>query len=91
MASSGLLAPEMNDSDNSGSFRDAFTAIVGFFLIFTANALAQEAAVPGVAEVERVIVDRFEYSDSGRDRAQSSGHLSAGRPRKIGHSQRTGP
>src|SRR5882724_5420351 len=46
----------MNDSDNSESFRDAFTAIVGFFLIFTANALAQEAAVPGVAEVERVIV-----------------------------------
>ena len=46
----------MNDSDNSESFRDAFTAIVGFFLIFTANAFAQEAAAPGVAEVERVIV-----------------------------------
>jgi hypothetical protein len=46
----------MNDSENSESFRDAFTAIVGFFLIFTVNAFAQEAAVPGVAEVERVIV-----------------------------------
>ena len=46
----------MNGSDNSESFRDAFTAIVGFFLIFTANAFAQEAAAPGVAEVERVIV-----------------------------------
>ena len=51
-----FLAPEMNGSDNSESFRDAFRAIVGFFLIFTANAFAQEAAAPGVAEVERVIV-----------------------------------
>jgi iron complex outermembrane recepter protein len=46
----------MNDSENSESFRDAFTAIVGFFLIFTANAFAQESAPPGAAEVERVIV-----------------------------------
>jgi hypothetical protein len=46
----------MNAPDNSGSSRPALTAIVGFFLIFTANAFAQEAAVPGVAEVERVIV-----------------------------------
>src|SRR6266487_3476467 len=35
--------------------------------------------------------DRFEYSDSGRNRPESSGHLSTGRPRKIGHSQLTRP
>ncbi len=51
-----FVASEMNDSENSESFRDAFTAIVGFFLIFTANAFAKEAAAPDVAEVERVIV-----------------------------------
>src|SRR5882757_8967412 len=45
----------MNDSDNSESFRDAFIVIVGL-LVFTANAFAQEAAAPGVAEVERVVV-----------------------------------
>src|SRR5882757_5998174 len=45
----------MNDSDNSESFRDAFIVIVGL-LVFTANAFAQEAAAPGVAQVERVIV-----------------------------------
>src|SRR5437667_5442898 len=43
----------MNAPDNSESSR---TAIVGFFLIFTANAFAQQAAAPGIAEVERVIV-----------------------------------
>src|SRR5216117_1329094 len=43
----------MNAPDNSESSR---TAIVGFFLIFTANAFAQQAAATGVAEVERVIV-----------------------------------
>src|SRR5438874_3844553 len=43
----------MNAPDNSESSR---TAIVGFFLIFTANAFAQQAAAPGAAEVERVIV-----------------------------------
>src|SRR4029453_11244294 len=46
----------MNDSDNSESFRDAFIVIVGPFLVFTANAFAQEAAAPRVAQVERVIV-----------------------------------
>jgi iron complex outermembrane recepter protein len=46
----------MNDSDNSESFRDAFIVIVGLFLVFTANAFAQEAAAPGVAQVKRVIV-----------------------------------
>jgi len=46
----------MNDSDNSESFRDAFIVIVGLFLVFTANAFAQEAAAPRVAQVERVIV-----------------------------------
>src|SRR4026208_1568677 len=45
----------MNDSDNSESFREAFIVIVGL-LVFTANAVAQEAAAPGVAQVERVIV-----------------------------------
>src|SRR5205085_10166597 len=43
----------MNAPDNSESSR---TAIVGFFLIFTANAFAQQAPAPGAAEVERVIV-----------------------------------
>src|SRR5436309_11250177 len=43
----------MNAPDNSESSR---TAIVGFFLIFTANAFAQQAAAPVAAEVERVIV-----------------------------------
>jgi len=43
----------MNAPDNSESSRKA---IVGFFLIFTANAFAQQAAAPGAAEVERVIV-----------------------------------
>lgn len=56
MASSAFLASEMNDSDNSESFRDAFIVIVGLFLVFTANAFAQEAAAPRVAQVERVIV-----------------------------------
>ena len=46
----------MNAPDNSGYSRRALTAIVGFFLIFTANAFGQEAAAPGAAEVERVIV-----------------------------------
>src|SRR5438552_15234010 len=46
----------MNDSDNSESFRDAFIVIVGPFLVFTANAFAQQAAASGAAEVERVIV-----------------------------------
>src|SRR5437016_2707889 len=54
MASSGLLAPEMNDSDNSESLRGALTATLGFLLVFVANAFAQERA--GVAEAERVIV-----------------------------------
>src|SRR2546430_8039568 len=35
--------------------------------------------------------DRFEHSDSGRNRPESSGHVSTGRPREIGHSQLTGP
>src|SRR5205809_2041214 len=43
----------MNAPDNSEASR---TAIVGFFLIFTANAFAQKAAAPRVAQVERVIV-----------------------------------
>src|SRR5437879_7033035 len=43
----------MNAPDNSESSR---TAIVGVCLIFTANACAQQAAAPGAAEVERVIV-----------------------------------
>src|SRR3989441_6683318 len=43
----------MNAPDNSESSR---TAIVGFFLIFTANAFAQQAPAGGQAEVERVIV-----------------------------------
>src|SRR5438034_1545099 len=43
----------MNAPDNSESSR---TAIVGFFLSFTANAFAQQAAAPVAAEVERVIV-----------------------------------
>ena len=34
---------------------------------------------------------RFEYSNSRRDGPESSGHVSPGRPREIGHSQRTGP
>src|SRR5205814_6221906 len=58
----------MNAPDNSGSSRPALTAIVGFFLIFTANAFAQEAAVPGVAEVERVIV-----TDSNIPTAEETG------------------
>src|SRR5205809_616038 len=44
----------MNDSDNSECSRGALTATVGFFLIFVANAFAQETT--GVAEVERIIV-----------------------------------
>src|SRR5256714_14543259 len=47
------FASDMNAPDNSEASR---TAIVGFFLIFTANAFAQQAAAPGAAEVERVIV-----------------------------------
>src|SRR5947209_10345489 len=44
----------MNAPDNSGFSRRALTAILGSFLIFMANAFAQERA--GIAEVERVIV-----------------------------------
>src|SRR3989440_949028 len=44
----------MNAPDTSGSSRRALIAILGSFLIFMANAFAQERA--GVAEVERVIV-----------------------------------
>ena len=46
----------MNAPDNSGSSRRALTAILGSSLIFTGDAFAQEAAAPGVAQVERVIV-----------------------------------
>src|SRR5215470_6326101 len=46
----------MNTPDNSGCHRPAFTAILGSFLVFVANAFAQEMAAPGVAQVERVIV-----------------------------------
>src|SRR5207244_3018158 len=44
----------MNAPDNSRSSRRALIAILGSFLIFMANAFAQERA--GIAEVERVIV-----------------------------------
>ena len=44
----------MDDSNNSESSRDSLRATVGFFLVFVANAFAQETA--GVAEMERVIV-----------------------------------
>src|SRR5438552_2292716 len=44
----------MNAPDNSRSSRCALIAILGSFLIFMANAFAQERA--GIAEVERVIV-----------------------------------
>jgi len=44
----------MNAPGNSGSSRRALIAILGSFLIFMANAFAQERA--GIAEVERVIV-----------------------------------
>ena len=47
-------APEMNDSHNPESSRGTLAATVGSFLIFVANAFAQETA--GVVEVERVIV-----------------------------------
>src|SRR5438445_3097482 len=43
----------MNAPDNSESSR---TAIVVVFLIFTAKAFAQQAADPGAAEVDRVIL-----------------------------------
>src|SRR5499427_10901585 len=46
----------MNTPDNSGCHRPAFTAILGSFLVFVANAFAQEMAMPGEAQVERVIV-----------------------------------
>jgi iron complex outermembrane receptor protein len=47
----------MNSLANSGSCRAAFTATVGFFLVWTVNAFAQEPSpAPGTAEVERVIV-----------------------------------
>src|SRR5215471_1875701 len=46
----------MNAPDNSGPSRRALTAILGSFLVYLANAFAQEAAAPGVAQVERVIV-----------------------------------
>src|SRR5215471_13421681 len=46
----------MDAPDNSGSSRPALTAILGSFLVFVANAFAQEMAAPGVAQVERVIV-----------------------------------
>jgi hypothetical protein len=55
----------MNDADNSEPSRDALTATIGFLSIFVAKAFAQETA--DVAEVERVIVTGFEYSDRGRD------------------------
>src|SRR5437763_6182256 len=44
----------MNDSHNPESSRGTLAATVGSFLIFIANAFAQETA--GVVEVERVIV-----------------------------------
>jgi hypothetical protein len=44
----------MNGSIDSESSRSTLTATVGSFLIFVANAFAEETA--GVAEVERVIV-----------------------------------
>ena len=44
----------MNDSHNPESSRGTLAATVGSFLIFVANAFAQETA--GVVEVERVIV-----------------------------------
>jgi iron complex outermembrane receptor protein len=49
-----FLAPEMNGSDKSESARVALTATVGIFLIFVADAFAQERA--SVAEVERIVV-----------------------------------
>jgi iron complex outermembrane recepter protein len=49
-----FLPPEMNGSDNSESARGALTATVGIFLIFVADAFAQERA--SVAEVERIVV-----------------------------------
>src|SRR5258705_2807548 len=42
--SRAFLAPEMNGSDNSESARGALTATVGIFLIFVADAFAQERA-----------------------------------------------
>jgi iron complex outermembrane receptor protein len=44
----------MNATENSGSPRGSLTATFGSFLVFVANAFAQETA--GVVEVERVIV-----------------------------------
>jgi iron complex outermembrane receptor protein len=41
---------------DSESYRAVLTATVGLLLIFAANGFAQEAAAPGVAEGERVIV-----------------------------------
>jgi iron complex outermembrane recepter protein len=49
-----FLAPEMNGSDKSESARGTLTATVGIFLIFVADAFAQERA--SVAEVERIVV-----------------------------------
>jgi iron complex outermembrane receptor protein len=49
-----FLASDMNAPENSGSSRGTLTASFGSFLVFVANAFAQETA--GVVEVERVIV-----------------------------------
>ena len=54
MAFLGHLASDMNDPDTPESSRGTLTAAVGSFLMFVANAFAQETA--GVAEMERVIV-----------------------------------
>ena len=56
-----------------------------------ANAFAQEAAAPGVAEVERVIVTGSNIPTAEETGPEPSGHVSAGRHREIGHSQCTGP
>jgi iron complex outermembrane receptor protein len=47
---------EMNDPVHAKSCRAALIAAVGCYVIFGANAFAQETAPSGVAEVERVIV-----------------------------------
>ena len=71
-----FLASEMDDSNNSESSRDSLRATVGFFLVFVANAFAQETT--GVAEVERVIVTGSNIPTAEESRAKSSGYLSSG-------------
>ena len=56
----------MNTLANPGPSRGALTAALRFFLIFVANAFAQEES-GGYGSGTRHC-DRFEHSDSGRDR-----------------------